>query len=307
VRRLRASGGADLGGYRYEPWGKHVAADAGTPAPAVQQPLRWKARPWSAFGGPSGTYDMRARVWSPDLGTFLSIDGLQYHDSTSTLFGWPGQNPLKFSDPSGHYRDDTNDNPVQDLVKGGLLPPGLLVMAKGFSLRAEGISMMSSEATFERGDALRRCGSQLLALGGQITGTDAEVLVGAASMIPGVVKSVEGVAEAIAERSATTQRTTVIGRMHDLKKFADQTHIDTWAKSGPGPLPGRNLVTWTQNRAWLEERIARGDRFAIATDPSSLPPTMNGRIEGVPNGYYTARELEYLRAQGIEPMLMLDP
>jgi RHS repeat-associated protein len=177
----------------------HWANELRKPKVAEGLLFRWKARPWSAFGGPSGTYDMRARVWSPDLGTFLSIDGLQYHDSTSTLFGWPGQNPLKFRDPSGHYRDGTNDNPVQDLVKGGLLPPGLLVMAKGFSLRANGISMMSSEATFERGDALRRCGSQLLALGGQITGTDAEVLVGAASMIPGVVKSVEGVAEAAAD------------------------------------------------------------------------------------------------------------
>jgi hypothetical protein len=44
---------------------------------------------------------MRARLWSPSLGVFLSMDELGFHDRTSTLYGWPGQNPLKYSDPSG--------------------------------------------------------------------------------------------------------------------------------------------------------------------------------------------------------------
>jgi hypothetical protein len=33
---------------------------------------------------------------------FLSIDGFQHLDLSSTLWAWPGQNPLFFSDPTGH-------------------------------------------------------------------------------------------------------------------------------------------------------------------------------------------------------------
>jgi len=46
---------------------------------------------------------MRARWWSPQVGAFLSIDELAYQDVRSTLWGWPRQNALKWSDPSGHY------------------------------------------------------------------------------------------------------------------------------------------------------------------------------------------------------------
>jgi hypothetical protein len=42
VRRLRDASGADLGGYRYTAFGQAFAADAQTPAAAIDQPLRWK-------------------------------------------------------------------------------------------------------------------------------------------------------------------------------------------------------------------------------------------------------------------------
>lgn len=52
------------------------------------------------------------------------------------------------------------------------------------------------------------------------------------------------------------------------------------------------------------ERVARGDTFGIATDPRTLPPVRGGFIEGTPNGYFTARELDFLRGLGIEPTPM---
>jgi RHS repeat-associated protein len=100
VRRLRDASGADLGGYRYTAFGQLEPADAGTPAPSVDQSLRWKGRPFLNVVG--GLYDMRARWWSPQLGSFLSIDELAYHDRNSTLWGWPRQNPMRWSDPTGH-------------------------------------------------------------------------------------------------------------------------------------------------------------------------------------------------------------
>jgi RHS repeat-associated protein len=94
VRGLRASGGASLGGYRYSAFGQTLEDTS-----LIAQPLRWKARWFSPVAG--GTYDVRARQWSPELGVFLSIDDFDMHDEKTTLWGWPNQNPVRFIDYSG--------------------------------------------------------------------------------------------------------------------------------------------------------------------------------------------------------------
>jgi RHS repeat-associated protein len=100
VRRLRDSHGDDLGGYRYTAFGQTFPPDTATPAPPVTQLLRWKARPFLNVAG--GLYDMRARFWNPQMGAFLNIDAYAYHDANSTLWGWGGQNPIKWNDPTGN-------------------------------------------------------------------------------------------------------------------------------------------------------------------------------------------------------------
>jgi RHS repeat-associated protein len=108
VRRLRAPAGADLGGYRYTAFGKTLEDTViNAPPPDVTydlttQPLRWKGRPRDVFGGVE-FYDMRAREWSPELGSFVVIDEYAYQDPHSTLWGWPGQNPLRWRDPTGRF------------------------------------------------------------------------------------------------------------------------------------------------------------------------------------------------------------
>ncbi len=92
VRRLRDPAGVDMGGYRYSAFGVTLPADAGTPASAVDQMLRWKGRPFDNIAG--GVYDMRARWWSPAAGMFLTADRFKYFDASSTLWGWANQNPL---------------------------------------------------------------------------------------------------------------------------------------------------------------------------------------------------------------------
>jgi RHS repeat-associated protein len=99
VRGLRASGGASLGGYRYSAFGQTLEDST-----LINQPLRWKGRWFSPIAG--GTYDVRARQWSPELGIFLVIDEFEYHDRKSTLWGWSNQNPLRFRDPSGRDGGD---------------------------------------------------------------------------------------------------------------------------------------------------------------------------------------------------------
>ena len=95
VRALRASGGADLGGYRYTAFGETVE-DTTT----VEQPLRWKGR-WHSVVAGIEVYDVRARQWAPELGVFLSVDEFEFHDPKWTLWSWPNQNPLRFLDPTG--------------------------------------------------------------------------------------------------------------------------------------------------------------------------------------------------------------
>ncbi|MBA3313283.1 MAG: hypothetical protein M3552_20400 [Planctomycetota bacterium] len=94
---------------------------------------------------------------------------------------------------------------------------------------------------------------------------------------------------------------TIIGRWEDPKRFEQAEGVDTWLRSGRIPKPGDPPVVWLENRLWLDERIARGDAFGIATDPASLPEVIGGFVPGRPDGYFTARELKHLRSHGIEP------
>jgi RHS repeat-associated protein len=101
VRRLRIAGGADLGGYRYTAFGQ-TKDDTAT----LLQPLRWKARWHSTLNG-AEIYDVRARQWAPELGAFISIDEYWAHGFQGTLWSWPGQNPIRYSDPSGRLDPGT--------------------------------------------------------------------------------------------------------------------------------------------------------------------------------------------------------
>ena len=98
---------SDLGGYRYSAFGKLKPPDAGTPLPTAlyeEQPLRWQGRWWNETAGnivASGTYDFRARTWSPQLGSFLQADELGFLTATGTLWSWPGQNPTGLRDRTG--------------------------------------------------------------------------------------------------------------------------------------------------------------------------------------------------------------
>ena len=137
VRGLRASGGSDLGGYRYSAFGQTVEDTS-----LINQPLLWKGRWFSSVAG--GTYDMRARQWSPELGVFLEIDEFEYQDRKTTLWGWPGMNPNR-RDVMGRGGDDGGTSPAPGA--GGPTTCG------GFPTEAECIAKCDKIA----GDALKAC------------------------------------------------------------------------------------------------------------------------------------------------------
>jgi len=119
----------------------------------------------------------------------------------------------------------------------------------------------------------------------------------AGSIVKNGVGLLDDVAEIISEA-----KITVIGKMDDLNKYDLDDAVDTWRKSGRIPAPGELPIRWAENVKWLQDRIDRGDRFWIATNPYTLPNAIGGYIPGVPNGYFTARELYYLNNQGIKPL-----
>jgi hypothetical protein len=50
------------------------------------------------------------------MGGFLTIDQYAYHDPSSTLWGWPGQNAIRWSDPSGRWAYVSQTGPNVQIV-----------------------------------------------------------------------------------------------------------------------------------------------------------------------------------------------
>ncbi|MCA9639422.1 MAG: hypothetical protein KC492_01980, partial [Myxococcales bacterium] len=98
VRRLRATGGADLGGYRFSAFGSELEDTA---SGMFVQAFRWKGRPRDVLGASLETYDMRAREWVPEAAVFVAVDEYAFHARETTLWGWPGQSAIRFRDPYG--------------------------------------------------------------------------------------------------------------------------------------------------------------------------------------------------------------
>jgi RHS repeat-associated protein len=101
--------GADVDGYRYTAFGQ-TKEDTAT----LAQPLRWQARWHSTLNGVE-VYDVRARQWAPEIGTFLSIDDYGYFSPSTTLWGWPGMSPEKYRDPTGR-------GPIAEIICALLVP-----------------------------------------------------------------------------------------------------------------------------------------------------------------------------------------
>jgi RHS repeat-associated protein len=116
VRGLRASGGASLGGYRYSAFGQTIEDTS-----LINQPLRWKGRWFSQVAG--GTYDVRARQWSPELGVFLSVDEFRHLSRSNPLWGWPGQNPIRYRDPTGRLAPSAGIVIAAGVAGGSILGP----------------------------------------------------------------------------------------------------------------------------------------------------------------------------------------
>jgi RHS repeat-associated protein len=148
--------------------------------------FRWKGRWWSDFGGPDGTYDMRARVWSPELGIFLSADDFGFHDANGTLWSWPNQNPVNLSDPSGNLGENNGAGTLPWFLRG---IEGLNNFDMGVRTRAQGIDLMHNESTFELGLSMYICGSEQMVQGFGQTVETGGFIVNVADVVIGLGKA----------------------------------------------------------------------------------------------------------------------
>jgi RHS repeat-associated protein len=243
----------------------------------------------------NGLLYMQARFYSPYLCRFLSSDPSGFGGGLNT-YAFANGNPVSLIDPFGLGAHESSvDLSWFNAPTAGQMQ-AQTILANFVNFATLGTANDATTAFTGRD------------LYGNLN-TRQERYVAAAmvgmAFIPGgkVEQTASRVGMELGERVAE-ETTTVIGRMQHLERFANNPAIDTWAKSGRIPGTGASPVTWAENKAWLDARITRGDKFGIATDPVTLPPVKGGFIPGQPNGYFTARELDYLKGRGInvQPM-----
>lgn len=78
---------------RYAPFGDLIGQSGSSP-----NPQRFTGRD---FDTETGLYYYRARYYDPELGRFLAEDPLGFDGGEPNLYGYVGNNPLRFNDPTG--------------------------------------------------------------------------------------------------------------------------------------------------------------------------------------------------------------
>jgi len=98
--------GTKLIEYTYDTWGNHSAAyyNGGADSAAVYNPFRYRGY---YYDEDLGLYYLQSRYYDSNTGRFISPDSLDYlgadGDLTSyNLYDYCGNNPVMYSDPSGH-------------------------------------------------------------------------------------------------------------------------------------------------------------------------------------------------------------
>jgi len=101
----------------------------------------------------TGLYDMRARQWSPELGVFVTADEFGLLRKDSTLWGWPGQNPFRYRDPTGRDAEEwflRNGNYVAAGVAAVAVAP-LAILGAAEVIAGAGAVQLASISTMTMG------------------------------------------------------------------------------------------------------------------------------------------------------------
>ncbi len=105
VTDLSNSSGAQIEHYYYLPFGKtkiYNASGVKLADSAYGNYYRFTARQWDPE---SSLYYYRARYYDPNLGRFLQADPVGYDGGDLNLYGYSGNNPINYRDPTGLCRE----------------------------------------------------------------------------------------------------------------------------------------------------------------------------------------------------------
>jgi len=134
TRALTDDGGDATDTYVYDAWGNEVAVSGST-----VNPFRWVGQVGYYFDDETGTFYVRARVYEPVTGRWMSMDPLFYrakarlrshgtgHDAPN-VHAYVGCAPLSWADPSGMKPPNVIIlPPVYGENNGDLLPPPVII------------------------------------------------------------------------------------------------------------------------------------------------------------------------------------
>ena len=147
VVQLASSTGAVIKTYRYDAFGVEVSPDAND-----ANPFRYCGQ---YFDKETGTYYLRARYYDPEIGRFISQDGMEYakdKDPLSlNLYTYCSGNPVMYDDPSGHWINFVIGAVAGALVGGGVDMISQLIENGGnfdkVDWRSVGLSSLSGAAS----------------------------------------------------------------------------------------------------------------------------------------------------------------
>jgi RHS repeat-associated protein len=272
----------------------------------------------------SGLVYARNRYYSPGLGRFISEDPIGFGGGAN-FYAYCGNDPINFTDPlglmamglydgGGVWIGGTADSPA--LAFGG---PTRTPAASYRCPRAEEdesspafdggfVSMRSQHEGMDGKSARSRWAYHAIEkVRDQYCGAAFSFATAGLGMM--AVETAEAMtaaegAAAVAMRSkyasaAGEARVTVVGRMADVDNYAGKIGFDTWRDSAP-----TGAFSLEKNRAWIVERVNRGDEFWCVSPVMSMSPVY---IEGLPNGYYALQELRWLKAAGANVQMVTPP
>ncbi|MBQ9714427.1 MAG: hypothetical protein IJV83_03810 [Clostridia bacterium] len=89
--------------YSYDAWGRHTCFDESTINLGVANPFRYRGYYYDVE---TGLYFLKTRYYDPEIGRFMSIDGIEYLDPESinglNLYAYCNNNPVMNIDPNGN-------------------------------------------------------------------------------------------------------------------------------------------------------------------------------------------------------------
>jgi RHS repeat-associated protein len=290
----------------YKPWGE----SRGTPFGTTPTPRRFTGQVLDSVAG--GLYFYNARYYDPVLGRFAQADTIvpePVDPQALNRYSYVGNNPLRFIDDSGERAIDI----VGGAGGGGGAGMAVVMLANGL---AQTVGQQVSALTVRMAPAANAtvqtwslAGNQVIAAADQLSqaaqnagqagntadpgGLDPnDPLFRRLIQQTGETDPIKAIARASVEgpaREGARNGVTVLGRYPAYVNTANDLRANylnfaegTWDKL-------TDAQRWIVNKQFLDDAIARGDKFKLASLVDEAKP-----------GTYFRKELEYLISLGYE-------